>query len=343
MSRFDDRYRQGDRLMKGFIIVFLFALLIPVQSFAASGTKLLKYAPLNSKVVFGLDIAKIKKTPLFKKGMQYLRSSTKKGSTLDLALNNSILNIEKDINTVLVASKAPKGMNPNNIKPVDSVIIIEGNFDLSKIKEATKNHNAGMTVVKTEKGIEILILKKAQIALVDSKTVIIASPKTAKVAWETLSGAKKSVESVNSMKKLLKITNLTQGLWAVAAIASARTPKLKGTSISASLSSGLSMLMKTVMTKKEDAVEAKKDIEKMVKSQGAVIRAFGAGELIDNLKVSIERKKIVRMKTKISNKAFLALFSQLEAFAKSQIKAHKGKKPKAIPKRKASGADSDFN
>ncbi len=321
--------------MKKFLPILIIALLLPAQLFAANGEKLLKYAPANSKVVFGVDIAKVKGTKLFKKGMTYLRKNASAGSALHFALNNGAVDIEKNVSSVLVASKAPKGMNPNNMKPKDSVIIVDGTFDIEKVKSVLLSKNKETTETKSPSGFAILKYNKMQIGFVNATTIVIANDKNADMVWKTVEGGK-SVTSSASMKNLLKDTNINQGLWAIASLAS--TPKLKGTSLSASLKSGLAITAKTLMTQAKDATEAKADLEKMVASQGAMAKAFGAGELVDNLKVDIQKKKIVRIKTKISNKAVMGLLKQVEAMAKQQSK---GKKPKAMPKKK--GSSADFN
>ncbi len=325
--------------MKKILLVLMIAFLLPAQVFAANGKKLLKYAPNNSKVVFGVDVMKVKGTPLFKKGMAYLRSKAASGSALHFALNNGVVDIEKNVSSVLVASKAPKGMNPNNIKPSDSVIIVDGNFELEKIKATLLAKNKSMTERKSKSGFDILTYNQMEIGLLNATTIIVASNKNAATAWATAQGGK-SVNDSAKVSAIIRNTDINQGIWAIASIAS--TPKLKGTSISGSLKSGLALTAKTWMAKAADAKEAKSDLEKMVAKQGGIAKAFGAGELVDNLKLDIQKQKWVRIRTKISNGAVLKLVKQLETMAKQQMKAQKNKKkPRAMPKKK--GTSADFN
>ncbi|GEM_PF-5759972 len=326
--------------MKKFLALFIVTLLLPAQVFAANGEALLKYAPENSKVVFGVDVAKIKGTKLFKKGIAYLKKNAPAKSALAFALNNGVINIEKNVKSVLVASKAPKGMNPNNISPKDSVIIIDGKFDLKKITALLSRKNKKVTSVISPSGFTILKFDKMELGLLSESTLILASNKNAALVWKTAEGKSASVETAKGIKGILANTNLKQGVWAIAALKG--SPKLKGTSISASLKSGLAVIAKTMMTKPEYATEAKADLEQMVKSQGGMAKMFGAGELVDNLKVKIEKKNTVRIQTRISNAAVSKLLVQLESMAKAQMKNKKGKKPKAMPKRKK-GSSADFN
>jgi hypothetical protein len=128
-------------------------LLVSLPAEAGRGTALLKYAADDANVIVVVDVARARRSPIFKKMLELARH---KNATLD-----SLGDIDKSVDTVFVAGNSESGTG---------VAVLEGRVDkllAEAKKQATKEDKHG--------SVTFWLLPDGEVAIID-KRLVIATP-----------------------------------------------------------------------------------------------------------------------------------------------------------------------
>lgn len=132
-------------------LVALALLLVSIPAEAGRGTALLKYAPDDANVVLVVDVARARRSPIFKKLFELARE---KNTELD-SLGDGV---DKAIDTIVVAANSEKS---------SAVFVLEGRIDkvlAEAKKQATKEDKHG--------SVTFWVGPDGEVAMIDKKLVV---------------------------------------------------------------------------------------------------------------------------------------------------------------------------
>jgi len=278
---------------------------------------------------------------------------------LSFALDGAAFDVERDVDSLVLALQNPTVGNPSQPQVQDSVAVLTGKIGPKKVVAAATKQFGKLAKRKQGK-MTIYTADSFEFAFVEPHTLVMVNEGAfAKKVWAAVADAKQSAGANAHVTKLMKSVDTSKGLWVTAwtkGMPQSRGPKMDGAAVAVDVRSGLNINIKSTMATKKDADTAMQQVEGMKKQGGKnpMILMMGVKPLIDNL-TTTRQKKIVDMKTHMAKSEVAAMVQKLKAMQQqpAPMGPTKGPKPGVGPVRSgvstqptdgaSKGADADFN
>lgn len=350
-------------------IVILLVLTIMSASAAATATSssLVRYVPKASKLVFGIEVPKLKTSFMFTEAMSVLRKEAKGKTILTFVLNGKSIDFERNVTSMLVAFESPI-MNPQARTMPPSVVVVSGEFDRAAVIADAKKHFGDLAAVKKGE-LEVHAGKGLEIGFVnDSTLVLVDQGKFADAAWKAAADEAESGAKNANLSEMMGLVDTTEGFWltvltkgvkppaAAMAQMPEAPPEMDGAAISLALASGLSATFKSQFVKPADAKRALEQFQALKSGSGddPLVDMVGAKPLVQNMKGTVENQRVLALTTSMTGKELKTLFDRVKALAEEPPPKIGGKTgapgekkgPDAAPKTPpptGSGVNADFN
>lgn len=334
------------------LFITLAVMLVSANAFAKQSDALIRHVPHDSKIIVGMEIPKLKKSFLFSEVLSVLRDKSGGMNVLSFVLDTEGFDVEKDVNSMLVAfDEAPT--DPQAAQSPASVVVLQGTLDAKKVIGAAKKKFGGMK--KTKKGkIDVYSGSGIDMAFVAKDTLVIADQgKYAAETWSAAGDPKKSASANKDIGALMKLIPSGKGLWVTMetkGMTAPNSPAMDGAAMTLDLISGVALDFRSKFQKEKDAKDALTQFQQMKKQSGSdpLVAMLGAKPLLENLDARVEKKTVLAMKTSMTDAQLKALVVKLKALSKSPPPAMGPTKgptsgPTSNPPPTGQGADADFN
>lgn len=317
----------SSRLVRLFSTLLFLSLLVPSLALAgdddksASSRALLSYLPADSQFAAQVDVEKLRKSKYFKRAYNMLEEQAKDDEKLAELISEDGFDIESDLSSVAIGLPVSR-VSPNT-GVNKGVFVMDGSFDEEKIRKLVKEEYDDLETREIG-DMTAFRLDETEFGLpASNRLVITMGPESyRKKVWNLARKGGKSFEKTASDKNLLDGLETDRTLWMVNLITgSMRGPSssAKSAAISVNLDSGLDL---QVVSRVDDEAAAKEMVQRigaMKKSAGEnpMLSMFGAGPLVENLKVENNKTSVVAT-TSMTESELDYLVQKVQQIAASQ-------------------------
>lgn len=287
------------------MLVFAFLLLLPGVANAQSSRDLARYLSAQDNAIGGLNIDELRKSKYFKQALEWAKGSPGVQELLGF-LSDAGMDVSTDLSAVVIGVAQ---INPDAKPGSDALTIaLAGKIDAEKVLKALADKKIelqptkdGKLTIYSREGVDLVFPQKGVLWMSTG------SSDYRKGALLALKTEKKTLQDTPYFKSIIDGVDTQRGLWILVeptasqsgGIAEQAGPQAKSAAISVGIVNGFKLDILMELTEEKDAEAAAAEISAQARqmSTNPMVTMFGAGPLLNNLKVSHKGKRLTGQTT----------------------------------------------